>query len=94
MLGRDGVKFDFRSESCKMKFNFIIFQVVFNLIIGCSKKNRGNYPKKLINREITKPGIKSNPGLAAIGLRTTVASTSNKIRVFCLFTAPIKEVFL
>ena len=50
--------------------------------------------KKLINREITKPGIKSKPGLAAIGLRTTVASTSNKIRVFCLFTAPIKEVFL
>ena len=81
MLGRDGVKFDFRSESCKM-------------IIGCSKKNKGNYPKKLINREITKPGIKSNPGLAAIDLRTTVASTSNKIRVFCLFTALIKEVFL
>ena len=84
MLGRDSVKFDFRSESCKVKFIFIIFQVVFSLIIGCSKKNRGNYPKKLINREITKPGIKSNP----------VASTSNKIRVFCLFTAPIKEVFL
>ena len=88
------MKFDFRSESCKMKFIFIIFQVVFNSIIGCSKRNRGNYPKKLINREITKPGIKSKPGLAAIGLRTTVASTSNKIRVFCLFTAPIKEVFL
>ena len=39
---RISVKFEFRYESLKSKFNFIIF--AYNLIIGCSKKNRENYP--------------------------------------------------
>ena len=37
----------------------------------CSKKNGKNYPKTVFNREIYKPRLKFNPGLAPIGLRTT-----------------------
>ena len=31
------------------------------MIIGCSKKNLENYPKRLLNREIKKPGLKFHP---------------------------------
>ena len=37
-------KFEFRYESLKSKFSFILF--TYNLMIGCSKKNRENYPGK------------------------------------------------
>ena len=37
------MKFDFKSESLKRKFGLNLFSN--NLIIGCSKKNRENFPK-------------------------------------------------
>ena len=46
------MKSEFRSESFKRKFSRIVF--VLNMIIGCSKKNTVNYPKKafpLTNKE-------------------------------------------
>ena len=41
---RVSAKFKFRYESLKSKFSFILF--AYNLMIGCSKKNRENYPGK------------------------------------------------
>ena len=60
------MKFDFRSENFKRKFSSIIFAC--SLIIGCSKKNSENFPKRLLNKEIEKAGLKFNPGLGPIGL--------------------------
>ena len=40
-------------------------------MIGCSKKNRENYPGKCFEQKKNKPRLKFNPGLALIGLRTT-----------------------
>ena len=48
-------KFDFRSD----------------LIARCPRKNWENFLKRLLNNEIKKPGLKLEPGLALIGLRTT-----------------------
>ena len=62
------MKFDFRYESLRSKFSFILS--ANNLMIGCSKKEE-------ITRENTfeqkkkKLGLKFNPGLALIGLLTT-----------------------
>ena len=55
------MKFDFRSENFERKFSSNIFAC--NLIIGCSKKNSENFPKKTFEKEIKKPGLKFNPGL-------------------------------
>ena len=63
------MKFDFTSESFKRKFILILF--VYNLMIGCSKKIRKNYLKRLLHKKIKKPGLKFNPGLALISLQTT-----------------------
>ena len=41
---RVGSKFEFRYESLKSKFSLILF--VNNLMIGYSKKNRENCPRK------------------------------------------------
>ena len=41
---RVSVKFEFGHESLKSKFSFILS--ANNLMIGCSKKSRENYPAK------------------------------------------------
>ena len=41
---RVSVKFDFRYESLRSKFSFILF--AYNLMIGGSKKKGENYPGK------------------------------------------------
>jgi len=41
---RVSAKFEFRYESLKSKFSFILF--AHKLMIGCSKKNGENYPGK------------------------------------------------
>ena len=40
-------------------------------MIGYSKKNRENFPRKCFDEKKKRPGLKFNPGLALIGLRTT-----------------------
>ena len=40
-------------------------------MIGCCKKKRENYPGKCFEQKKKKLGLKFNPGLALIGLRTT-----------------------
>ena len=40
-------------------------------MIGCCEKNRENYPGKCFEQKKKKLGLKFNPGLALIGLRTT-----------------------
>ena len=40
-------------------------------MIGCSKKNRENYPGKCFGTKEEETGLRFNPGLALIGLRTT-----------------------
>ena len=40
-------------------------------MIGYSKKNRENYPRKYFRKKVKKPGLKFNPGLALTGVRTT-----------------------
>ena len=42
------MKFAFRSESCKRNFSTIPF--VYNLMIGCPNKNKGNYLKKALKK--------------------------------------------
>ena len=42
-----------------------------NLIARCSRKNWENFLKRLFYKEIKKPGLKLEPGLALIGLRAT-----------------------
>ena len=55
------------SVSFKRRFSSNLF--AFNLIIGCSKKRLGKFfPKKIWKKEVKKPGLKSNPGLALVGL--------------------------
>ena len=39
-------------------------------MIGCSKKKRGNTLENTFEQKKKKPGLKFNPGLALIGLRT------------------------
>ena len=48
---RVSAKFEFRYESLKHKFSFILF--VYNLMIGCSKKNWDNYPRKCFWTNLT-----------------------------------------
>ena len=49
-----------------------LFFFVYNLMIGCSKKNRENYqPENAFEQKKKKPRLKFNPGLAVIGLWTT-----------------------
>ena len=40
-------------------------------MIGYSKKNTENCPRKCFDEKKKQPGLKFNPGLALIGLRTT-----------------------
>ena len=67
-------KFEFRYESLKSKFSWILF--VNSLMIGYSKENRENCPRKCFWWKEKRPGLKFNPVLALIGLRTTGPSCS------------------
>ena len=67
------MKFEFRYKSLKSKFSLI--PLVCNLVIGCYKKNRENYLKNAFKQKKKKPGLKFNPGLELIGLRTTGTRT-------------------
>ena len=51
---RLSAKFDFRSQSFNRKF-----KRKKNLIIGCSTKNRENYPKKAFEQRIKETHIKN-----------------------------------
>ena len=42
------MKFDFRPESFKRNFSSYLFG--YNLVIGCSKKNRENFPLKAFDQ--------------------------------------------
>ena len=54
----------------RSKFSLTLF--AYNLMIGYSKKNRENYPERvLLIKRKKKPGLKFNPGWALIGLQTT-----------------------
>ena len=53
---RVSVKFDFRSENFERKFSSNIFAC--NLIIGCSKKNSENFPKKTFEQRNKESWIK------------------------------------
>ena len=50
------MKFDFRSENFKGKFSSNLFAC--NLIIGCSKKNSENFPKKTFEQRNKESWIK------------------------------------
>ena len=43
-ITQGSAKFEFRYNSIKSKFSLIL--LVCNLVIGCSKKNMENYPRK------------------------------------------------
>ena len=64
---RISLKFEFRYDSLKSKFSWILF--VYNLVTGYSKKNGENYPLKYFWKK--KPGLKSNHGLVLISLWAT-----------------------
>ena len=49
-----------------MQIQFYFF--VYNLMTGCFKQNRKNYPGKCFWTKEKKDGLKFNPGLALIGL--------------------------
>ena len=63
-------KFEFRYESLKGKFSLILF--VYNLMIGYSKKIEKIVRENALDGEEKRPGLKFNPGLALIGLRSFV----------------------
>ena len=50
----------------------------------CLKRIRKIIPKRLLNREIQKAGLKLNPGLVLIALRTTGPCRSEKTAVSLL----------
>ena len=62
-------KFEFRYESLKSKFSFILF--AYYSMIGCSKKNRENYRENAFEKKKKKLRLKFNRGLALLGFRTT-----------------------
>ena len=63
------MKFDCSSEGFKRKLSSNIFAC--NLIIEWPRKEWGNFNLKDLNKEMRRPGLKFNTGLALIGLQTT-----------------------
>ena len=60
------------NSDMKKQITAALFFFVYNLMIGCSKKNRENYqPENAFEQKKKKPRIKFNPGLAIIGLWIT-----------------------
>lgn len=56
-------------------------------MIACSEKSRENYfEKKLLNREMKKPGTKFKPWLVVIGLRT---AGPRALSFLCSFTVAL-----
>ena len=51
--------------------NFISGLKACNLIVRCSRRNWENFLQKAFEQRKKKPGLKLEPGLALIGLRTT-----------------------
>ena len=56
-------RFEFRFDSLKSISVLILF--VYKLIIGSSKNNRENYPRKWFWRQEKETRVKFNPGLSA-----------------------------
>ena len=69
------MKSDFRSESFERKLKAILF--VYNLMTGCSKKNR----KMLLNIRNKETHLTFNSGLVLISLRTTRPRTGRTTSV-------------
>ena len=60
------------NSDMKKQITAALFFFVYNLMIGCSKKNRENYhPENAFEQKRKKPRLKFNPGLAVISLWTT-----------------------
>ena len=73
-----------------LKENSIQIFFACNLVIGWSKRIGNILPKWLLNKEIWNPRIKSNHGLALIGLRTTGPRYLVSLWTrFCLFVLQI-----
>ena len=63
-------------------------------MIGYSKKNREIIGESVFDKNIKKPGLRFNPGLALTGVRTTGPRNENKNgsrRIF--FCIEIKYIF-
>ena len=63
LQGRVSERFEFKFESLKSISVLILF--VFTLMIGSSKNNRENYPRKCFWTEEKETPVKFNPGLSA-----------------------------
>ena len=59
-------RFEFRFESLKSISVSILF--VYKLMIGSSKNNRENYPRKCFRTQEKENRVKSNSGLSARGI--------------------------
>ena len=93
------MKSDFRFESLKGKF--CSNPLDHNLMIGCPKRNRGDYSKRLLNKGLKKPRLKFNSGLELIRLGTTRPSaqfddacTLFLFTVFYILTEMLSQKFL
>ena len=62
-LPRVSARFEFRFESLKSISVLILF--VYKLMIGSSKNNRENYPRKTFGTLEKETRVKFNPGLSA-----------------------------
>ena len=63
------MRFEFRYESLKIKFSFILF--VYNLMIAFSKRIEEITRENAFEQTKKKPGLKFYLGLAIIGFPTT-----------------------
>ena len=57
------MRFEFRFESLKSISVLILF--VYKLMIGSSKNNRENYPRKYFRTQEQETWVKFNPGLSS-----------------------------
>ena len=53
-----------------------LYSFCLQLMIGCCKKRREIIRENAFEQKKKKPGLKFNPGLVVIGLRTTVPRVS------------------
>ena len=60
--GLDSARFEFRFESLKSISVLMLF--VYKLMIGSSKNNRENYPRKCFLTQEKETGVKLNRGLS------------------------------
>ena len=69
------MKFDFRSESFKRKFGSNL--LACNLIIGCSVKNRKNFPEKAFEQRNKETLAFEQLGLADLGNQRVIIQMVN-----------------